>query len=568
MKKILSVILCIAMLFSLTALCASAEGATLKMTVASDLHYNAKASAAALVSKRNSISADFFHASPDGGLPAESYAILTAFMEKAKTESSDYLLLTGDLADGGVITTHEAIAAMLKDFEETTGKKVFVVPGNHDLYATSSKEFISLYNDFGYGEAIARDSASNSYVAELKGNYRLLVIDSTNPGESEHGMTAERVAWVEAQCKKAKADGKYLIAAMHHNLIDRISAAAFIHKEDAVDADLNLGDVLADNDVKYIFTGHSHNQDISAFLSGNGNTLYEVVTGSLTTYPVPYRIVSFGTQTDIQTKNIDKIDVSLVPDGISSTAYNLMKSDFAAYVHTCFKVGVNQATLDVTDPDTIRKQLNINAGEFPEASKIADQVITRMSDAMRMPLYLKDEVVAGQSIERLLDAYDVLLPQTECKTMTELTALFYEDFTAGDENYPLYTYEVFAFTRGLAAVLNYGLEDLTAEEYCIMMSYLTSYSGYTIPEEFLTNIGDGVVRFKGIETYIATFITPVVAKITVDEAPADNDAVLTGYEPAPTSEEPAKEKSFWDKIADFFKGIYDYFMSIFSYFDR
>lgn len=568
MKKILSVILCIAMLFSLTALCASAEGATFKMTVATDLHYNAKASAASLVSKRNSVSEDFFHASPDGSMPAESLAIITAFFEKAKTENSDYLLLCGDLADGGIKTTHEAIAAMLKDFEASTGKKVFVVPGNHDLYATSAQEFVSIYNDYGYGEAIAKDSLSNSYVAELKGNYRLLVIDSINPGESEHGLTAERVAWVKAQCEKAKKDGKYLVAAMHHNFIDRISAAAFIHKGDAVGNSLGLGDILADNGVKYLFTGHSHNQDVSAFQSAKGNTMYEVVTGALTVYPVPYRVVSFGTQVNIETKNIDKIDASLVPGGMTNKAFNLMNTDFAKYVQSYFKAGINQATLNVTDMDAIRNQLNINASEFPEVAKIADKIFARASEAMRMPLYMKNEVVAGKSIERILAVYDVLLPQTECKTMTELSALFYEGFTAGDENYPVYSYEVFAFTRGLAAVLNYALEEATGEEYALMMSYLTSFSGYTIPEEFLSYAGDGVARFKGIETYIATFITPVVASLTKDDAPADNNAVIAGYEPEPTPEEPVKEKSFWDKIADFFKKIYDYFMSIFSYFDK
>lgn len=568
MKKVLSVILCIAMLFSVTAMCASAKDATFKMTIANDLHYNAKASAAATVSKRNNVSEDFFHASPDGLMPSESFAILTAFMEKAKKENSDFLLLGGDLADGGIKSTHEEIVAMLKNFEATTGKKVFVVPGNHDLYATTSQEFVSLYNDFGYGEAIAKDSSSNSYVVELKGNYRLIVIDSVNPGESEQGMTAERVAWVKSQCEKAKADGKYLVAAMHHNFIDRVSAAAFIHKDDSVGNSLGLGDILADNGVKYLFTGHSHNQDVTAFQSEKGNTMYEVVTGALTAYPTPYRVVSFGTQVNIETKNIDKIDASLVPDGISNKAYNLMTTDFAKYVQSYFKAGINQATLSVTDVDAIRSQLKINAGEFPEVAEIADKALIRASEAMRMPLYMKDEVVAGKSIERILAAYNVLLPQTECKTMTELSALFYEGFTAGDENYPVYSYEVFAFTRGLAAVLNYALEEVTGEEYALMMSYLTSFSGYTIPEEFLSYAGDGVSRFKGIETYIATFITPVVAKLTKDESPADNNAVLTGYEPEPKPEEPVKEKSIWDKIADFFKKIYDYCMSIFSYFDR
>ncbi len=566
MKKILSVILCIAMLFSVTALCASAKDATFKMTVASDLHYNPKASSASLVSKRNSISEDFFHASPAGDLPAESAAILKAFLEKAAAEKSDYVLLAGDLVDSGLKASHEALAAMLKDFEAKTGKKIFVVPGNHDLYGVSSAEFTSIYREFGYSEAAAKDADSNSYVVELKGNYRLIVIDSTDPGESEHGMTAKRVNWVKAQCEKAKKDGKYLIASMHHNLIDRVSAAAFFHEGDAVDKTFKLGDVLAEAGVKYIFTGHSHNQDIAAYEAANGSVLYEVVTGSLTTYPVPYRVVSFGTETTVETRNIDKIDVSLVPGGMTNKAYNLMQSDFFKYAHTCFTVGINQMTRSVTDVDSIMEQLNIDAGKNPQMSEIAHKVVDRLAEGLIMPLYMKDEVEAGKSIQRILAAYDVLMPETDCKTMTELAALFYDAFTAGDEDYPIYAHEVFAFTRGLAAVLNYGLANVTGEEYAIMMSYLTSFSGYTVPDEFLIYAGDGVSRFKGIETYIATFVTPVVAAMTKDAAPADNNATLEGYEPAPVVEE--KEKTIWEKIADFFKKIYDYLMSIFTYYEK
>ena len=54
--------------------------------------------------------------------------------------------------------------------------------------------------------------------------------------------------------------------------------------------------------------------------------------------------------------------------------------------------------------------------------------------------------------------------------------------------------------------------------------------------------------------------------MTKDEAPADNNATLEGYEPAPVVEE--KEKTIWEKIADFFKKIYDYLMSIFTYYEK
>lgn len=566
MKKVLSVLLCIAMLFSLTALCASAEGATIKMTVATDLHYNLKYSGADLVSKRNSISEDYFHASTAGDLPAESLAIITAFLDKAASNASDYVLLAGDLVDSGVKEGHEALALMLKQFEAKTKKSIYVVPGNHDLYGITGDEFASIYADFGYNEAIAKDTKSKSYVVDLKGNYRLLAIDSIQPGESDHGMTAERVNWVKAQCDKAASQGKYLIVMMHHNLINRVSAASFIHEGDAVDEKLGLADVLAKSGVKYVFTGHSHNQDISVYKAENGNTIYDVTTGSLTTYPVPYRVVSFGTQTNIETHHIDKVDASLVPGGMTQTALKVMNEDFVKYSQICFNLGINQITKSYMKASAIKSQLKIDEEKDPEIAEIADRTVDKMAEALIMPLYITDETEEGKSIQRILAPYEVLLPETDCETILELAVLFFKAYTEGDENYPIYAHEVFAFTRGLAAVLNYGLADVTGEEYALMMSYLTSFSGYRVPEEFLIYAGDGIARFKGIETYIATFVTPVVADFTKDDEPADNNVVLAGYEPAPVAEE--KEKTLWEKFVDFLKRIYDYLMSIFTYYDE
>ncbi len=565
MKRIISIILCLLMLCGTVSFAASAKDATLTITLASDLHYNPKYSGADTLSKRNSISEDYFHASTAGDLPAESLAIITAFFEKAASDESDYVLLLGDLVDSGIKEGHEAFAVMLKNFEAKSGKRVFVVPGNHDLYGITADEFASIYADFGYSEAIVKDTLSKSYAVDLKGNYRLLVIDSTLPGESDHGLTAERVEWIKAQCDKADKDGKYIITAMHHNLINRVSAASFIHEGDAVDESLGLADILAKAGVKYMFTGHSHNQDISAYKADDGSVIYDVTTGSLTAYPVPYRVVSFGTQTNIETRHIDKIDASLVPDGMSETALKVMNEDFVKYAYICFDLGINQLAKSYMKASSIKKQLKIDEEKNPEIAAIADRVVDKIAEALAMPLYITDETEKGKSIQRILAVYDVLLPETDCKTMLELASLFYEAYTVGDENYPVYAHEVFAFTRGMAAVINYGLADVTGEEYAEIMSYMTSLSGYTVPSGFLIYAGDGVSRFKGIETYIATFVTPVVADFTKDDEPADNNVVLAGYEPAPAEEE---EKTLWEKFVDFLKRIYDYLMSIFTYYDE
>lgn len=133
----------------------------LKITVANDLHYNGTYTSLANVRKHNSISEDFYHISSTGKLVYESYAIIVSFLEQAAKNDSDIVLLPGDIVDVGTVKEHEVMTAILAEFEATSGKSVYVVPGNHDLFQTSVAEFMELYEDFGYGEALAVDGGQS-----------------------------------------------------------------------------------------------------------------------------------------------------------------------------------------------------------------------------------------------------------------------------------------------------------------------------------------------------------------------------------------------------------------------
>ena len=248
MKKIISVLLSVLMIFSIFSVAASAEGDELVITVANDIHYNCIRN----VGKHNSISEDFAHVNSAGRLYFEADAIFKAFLKEAAASESDCLFFVGDITETGTPAQVEAMTGLLAEFEATTGKKVFVVPGNHDVLNNTKAQFMSDYADFGYSEALEIDDKSASYVVDLNDEYRLIAIDATTCGTGAHSVYEERLEWIADQGEKAKAAGKHLIAMHHQNFIDHMILSSVIQPGGVVTAK-NEGaiDVYAKAGIKY-----------------------------------------------------------------------------------------------------------------------------------------------------------------------------------------------------------------------------------------------------------------------------------------------------------------------------
>ncbi|MBO5937583.1 MAG: metallophosphoesterase, partial [Clostridia bacterium] len=163
MKKTLSLILCLCMLASIFAVAASASEEPLVINIASDIHFD-QDSLSEKVPVRNSLSEEYSHVAGDGKLYSESKAVIWSFLEKAAVDSSQVILMPGDLADTGTEKEMNALAEKLTEFEKNTGKQIYVVPGNHDVSRNKVNVFASIFADFGYNEAIAKDENSGSYV--------------------------------------------------------------------------------------------------------------------------------------------------------------------------------------------------------------------------------------------------------------------------------------------------------------------------------------------------------------------------------------------------------------------
>jgi len=135
----------------------------------------------------------------DRKLIAESDAIMRAMVGQVEAVNPQVVLVSGDLTKDGEALSHHSAAAYLAVMK-SGGRKVFVVPGNHDIQnaaassyagdtatpvdAISAGEFADIYKNFGFSDAMARDTHSLSYVAELVPGLWLLALDSCTYGET------------------------------------------------------------------------------------------------------------------------------------------------------------------------------------------------------------------------------------------------------------------------------------------------------------------------------------------------------------------------------------------------
>ena len=560
MKKIISLLLSVIMIFSLLSVSVSAAETEFKISVANDLHYNLDAVSS---SEGRYADKDFSNATMSGALRVESGAIIDAFLDAAASNGSDAVLIPGDLADTGATDEQYPIAAKFAAFEEKTGKQIYVVPGNHDYARTTPEQFKEIYYQFGYAEAIAYDSLSASYVADIGDDFRLIAIDSCDYKVGGCSITAERVKWIKSQAEKAKADGKNTIAMMHHNLLNHFMLGDILFKGAYVDPALGLAEIFAENSVKYNFTGHTHSQDIKAYTGKNGVTVYDVLTSSINTYPCPYRVVTFGERTKIRTEHITDIDTSCLKGIITENCYNLATENFAQYAKTCLDYGYSDVADSYLTAAKIKSILGVTAENNPEMYALVDKLMPEVREIFFMPIYEEDETEIGKSIESLSKKFGITVPETEYKTFAELFIVFYQSYTFGDESHGVLSPEYSLMVASVSVLLNQILSDVTAEEYALVLSFLCGFFGIDkLPSFFLDFSANGISRAKGIDFLVTSVISTVALGFTTDEAPADNNVSLDGYGEVQTEKE---SLTFWDKVIDFFIKAFSFILRFFSF---
>ncbi len=198
----------------------------------------------------------------------------------------DFLLLPGDLTQDGETDNHHWLGKRLRSLPFP----VFVVPGNHDVPSINPTEtkigfhqFPSYYSHCGY------KNQQLYYTHEILPGVRIIGLNSNQfnqEGKQLGCLDDEQLTWLENLLPQVK--DQLLLVMIHHNVIEHLPGQNDheLGKRYMLDNAELLLKMLNYVNCKLIFTGHLHVQDI-AYEQG----IYEITTGSLVSYPHPYRII-------------------------------------------------------------------------------------------------------------------------------------------------------------------------------------------------------------------------------------------------------------------------------------
>ena len=200
----------------------------------------------------------------------------------------DFLLLPGDLTQDGEPENHRWLQQRLASLPFP----VYVVPGNHDVptWLPTDKsigfdEFPSYYRAHGYNK-----TNQHYYTKEILPGVQLIALNSNQfsaKGEKSGCLDEPQLTWLE-EILSTNQD-KLILVMLHHNVIEHLPNQAQhpLGKRYMLDNAPILLNKLEQYGVKLIFTGHLHVQDIAQY-----QNIYEITTGSLVSYPHPYRILA------------------------------------------------------------------------------------------------------------------------------------------------------------------------------------------------------------------------------------------------------------------------------------
>ncbi len=505
--KLLSVLLCIAMIFTF-APAASAKSSQadkdLLLATLSDIHYYSEALAG------NKGEAFYTHMEGSNCVYDDLDAILdstfAALENDAKKKGLKYVVITGDLTINGEYEGHIALAERLRAFEKESGLKVYVVNGNHDINnplaasfvndrkeaakTVNAAEFAEIYADFGYNEAYHTFSEYDtgkagalSYSINLKKEgYRLIMIDAgkytadvtedrVDEKETSGAIGEELLEWVLKEAKDAKANGQTPIAFTHWNMSGENYLHEYIMQGFVIDEGYILQEVFADAGINYVFSGHQHTSDIDITYSDAGEPLYSVITPSLTQYPFAYRETFFDKQADgslkvtFEQKECDSFTPVISADTGNeyftpyrvTTGFPKQYSTAIEYLMKIIKKGVGNIFLDI---------------------RAAGSIIGYLEETMELDIKqtISDFIYGGLSFS----GYEVLTENTIMAFLQDIDKQVMDKYI----NNPDYTFAI--IESAITNVVNTQISEVPSTKHIDTFGFGNKNSGGTIGDLLLS----------------------------------------------------------------------------------
>ncbi|MBO3731049.1 metallophosphoesterase [Lactobacillus paragasseri] len=231
---------------------------------------------------------------------------LSAFVRMAEEKKPAAIIVTGDVTFNGERVSAERFAEIFKPLTKT---KLLVLPGNHDVYDGWAREFHGKKQYYAgqisprmwrnifrtsYETAVSVDNSSLAYSVQLNPDYLLILADSNDYGKEESStapatagfLGKEQRKWIKEQLQYASQNNLRVIFCMHHNLYAHNPA---VNKGYVVDDYRELRKLLAQYNVKLVFSGHIHAQNIMS--PQNSCPATEVVTACFCSNDQGYGVV-------------------------------------------------------------------------------------------------------------------------------------------------------------------------------------------------------------------------------------------------------------------------------------
>lgn len=285
---------------------------------------------------------------------AETGAIIDAYFDKIIEDTEiNIVLITGDVTCNGAKESHFDLISKLQRLK-AAGKKIYLTTGTHDYYMengngtgkaekcvgdklltatrTERDELLEIYHDFGLSEAVSVHKSSHSYSVQLQEGYRLLCLNDDGD-EFFCGYYDDLIVWIKEQIDEAKANGDYIFAVTHHPVLPPSPIYPLFSKRDMLGNYEETSEFLADNGVKFIFTGHTHMMNIAKMTTAKGNDFYDINTCSAVGYPTAMRKVTMtDTEVIVDSVKIESFDWDL--KGMSVDEY--LKANFLKFLNAIF----------------------------------------------------------------------------------------------------------------------------------------------------------------------------------------------------------------------------------------
>lgn len=274
----------------------------LKVNIISDIHY---------YSKETGVSGKAFEKenakTPNDLLNCEE--ILSSLMDQLADDEAEFVLVSGDVTTKAEKEAHKGVLKLLRSLKEK-GKRVYVITATHDFHdgdvtrkfvgdevvevpAVKREELFDLYREFGPDEAISVHRDSMSYVVQLCDGYRLFALNDDRNHKGASGFSDDCFQWITEQIKDAQANGQFIIPMTHHPMLSPSPFYTIIGKSNIMGEAEKRIDEFTELGLNYMFTGHTHMQDISYKYTDNGKIFYDITTAAAIGYPATFRQVTF-----------------------------------------------------------------------------------------------------------------------------------------------------------------------------------------------------------------------------------------------------------------------------------